>query len=231
MARPKADDHDDKRRAMLKRSAELFARQGYDRTSMAEIAAACGSSKALLYHYYANKEALLLDILHAHLQDLVDVVAAADDAASPPEARLRAMTGALLEAYRDADGEHKIQIAELSRLPPEQQSELRDMERTLVRRFADVIALARPALSGAEGLVKPVTMSLFGMLNWHYMWFRPDGPLTREAYADLAVRLVLDGTAALAAPAVAPTPPTRRRAPPPPSPLAGDGAPTGRLWG
>jgi TetR/AcrR family transcriptional regulator len=42
MARPKSADHDDKRRAILRRSAKLFAQNGYDRTSMAEVASATG---------------------------------------------------------------------------------------------------------------------------------------------------------------------------------------------
>jgi hypothetical protein len=43
----------------------------------------------------------------------------------------------------------------------------------------------------------PVTMSLFGMLNWHYMWFRDGGPMTREDYADLATTLLIEGAQAL----------------------------------
>jgi len=37
----RAKDHDDKRQLILDRSAELFARQGFHRTSIAEIAKAC----------------------------------------------------------------------------------------------------------------------------------------------------------------------------------------------
>jgi microcystin degradation protein MlrC len=40
-------------------------------------------------------------------------------------------------------------------------------------------------------------MSLFGMLNWVYMWFRPGGPVSREEYADLATRLILEGVKAV----------------------------------
>jgi hypothetical protein len=36
-------------------------------------------------------------------------------------------------------------------------------------------------------------MSLFGMLNWVYMWFREGGPITREEYADIATTLMLGG--------------------------------------
>jgi hypothetical protein len=36
-------------------------------------------------------------------------------------------------------------------------------------------------------------MSLFGMLNWSYLWFRDGRGLTRDAYARLATELILAG--------------------------------------
>ena len=195
MARPRAADHDSKRRAILRHSAALFAKNGYDRTSMAEVAAGCGVSKALLYHYYAGKETLLFDILRAHLQDLLDAIAAVDQKLEP-EPRLRALVSALLEAYRDADDEHKIQINELGKLPAFQRRILTDMERALVAAFADTIAASNPEIRRND-LLKPMTMSLFGMLNWHYMWFRERGAMSREDYADLATTLIVEGARAL----------------------------------
>ena len=41
-------------------------------------------------------------------------------------------------------------------------------------------------------------MSLFGMLNWHYMWFKEGGAMTRDDYAELAARLITEGTRDLA---------------------------------
>jgi len=198
MARPRSAGYDDKRQAILDRSAEVFAAHGYDRASMAEVARACGVSKALLYHYYVNKEALLYDILHAHLQVLVDAVNAVDTK-QPARPRLRALVAALLEAYRDADDEHKIQLNELSKLPAKQKKMLTDMERDLVRVFAAAIAAVNPALRDDDALLKPVTMSLFGMVNWHYMWFREGKALSREDYADLVTTLLVEGAAALTA--------------------------------
>jgi TetR/AcrR family transcriptional regulator len=200
MARPRSADYGDKRQAILDRSAALFAAHGYDRASMAELAKACGVSKALLYHYYVNKAALLFDILHDHLQALLDAVNAVDRKL-PPRTRLRVLVGALLEAYRDADDEHKIQLNELGKLPADKQKLLTDMERELVRVFADAIAAVNPDLARDKALLKPVTMSLFGMVNWHYMWFREGKALTREDYAELATTLLVEGAAALTAPA------------------------------
>jgi len=196
MARPRSAEYDEKRQAILDRSAAVFAKHGYDRASMAEVAKACGVSKALLYHYYVNKAALLFDILHDHLQELVDAVSAVDTRL-PPHQRLRALVGALLEAYRDADDEHKIQLNELGKLPARQKKMLTDLERELVHVFAEAIAAVNPALDGGGALLKPVTMSLFGMINWHYMWFREGKALTREDYADLVTTLLVEGAKAL----------------------------------
>jgi AcrR family transcriptional regulator len=197
MARPRAADHDLKRRAILARSAELFAERGYARTSMSEIAAACGTSKALLYHSYENKEQLLHDLLKAHFIKLDGAVQAADAASAPPVERLRRLVAALLAAYEGADALHKVQINELAALPLERQLELKSYERRLVELFAGVLRDINPALGQESHLLKPVTMSLFGMINWSYLWFRPDGPMTRAAYADLVTQITVDGISSL----------------------------------
>jgi len=201
MARPQALDHAEKRSALLKAAAKLFAEAGFDRTSMSEVARSCGVSKALLYHYYESKDVILYDILKLHLEALLVAVAAADAAAraagGTPVERLERLAEALLESYRDANPEHKIQINELGKLTAARQEELKAIERDLVRLFADAICEVHPdlAVAGTRAqLLKPVTMSLFGMLNWHYLWFRPGGPLDRPAYARLAVKILIEGT-------------------------------------
>ena len=193
MARSRAKDHDEKRDAILHRAAVVFARDGYDRSSMASLAAECGISKALLYHYHASKEALLFEILRNHLQDLVDAVEEANDLGLAPEARLETLVVALLDAYRDADAEHKVQLQALQLLPEAEQQQLKTLERRLVAIFADAVRALEPELFDGTALLKPVTMSLFGMLNWVYMWFREGGPVSREDYGNLAARMLVGG--------------------------------------
>ncbi|WP_084540017.1 TetR/AcrR family transcriptional regulator [Azorhizobium doebereinerae] len=211
MARTRAQDYDTKRLAILRRSAELFAQFGYSGTSITMIAEACGVSKALLYHYYPDKEAVLFDILFAHLEDLTVEVERAAAAASDPSERLYALAAGLLEAYRDADAEHQVQIANLKLLPEERQEALRGLERNLVRIFSDALAEAVPEV-GRGPFLKPLTMSLFGMLNWHYLWFREGKGLSRADYARLVTQLVAAGAdAAVAAVAATPAAPAARK--------------------
>ena len=86
----------------------------------------------------------------------------------------------------------------MSKLAPERHRELVGMERELVAIFAESIAQVLPAIGRDKSLLKPVTMSLFGMLNWHYMWFREQGSMSRENYADLATTVLIEGAQALA---------------------------------
>lgn len=192
MARSRAKDYDDKRLSMLHRAAELFAASGYVGTSMNTIADACGVSKALLYHYYPDKEAILFDILSSHLETLVEAVRKASAATSDPVERFRTIVATLLELYRHADAEHQVQIASLKLLPKEKQQPLLASERILVGIMSDALAAAIPAAK-QKRVLKPLTMSVFGMLNWHYMWFREGGPMTRADYADFVAQMVLAG--------------------------------------
>ncbi len=197
MPRTRAKDYDDKREAILHGAASIFARDGYDRASMARLASEMGVSKALLYHYYTSKEALLYDIIESHLQELVEAVESADDARLPPEARLERLVTALLEAYRDADDEHRVQLSGMRLLPEAEQNALKELERQLVRLFAGIIHDLNPGAFGETQLLKPVTMSLFGMLNWFYMWFREGGGISRSDYAKLATHMLVSGVATL----------------------------------
>ena len=198
MARTKAVDYDQKRLMILGIAAGMFAAEGYDRTSMSALASACGMSKAHVYHYYKNKDALLYDVIRGHLEELCEDVESADDPQADPQTRLENLCKSLLTAYQDADNEHKVQLNALKFLGEKEQEHIKELERRLVVVFADAIRGINPKFADADDvLLKPVTMSLFGMLNWHYMWFRPDGPVSRDDYASIATRIVLNGATSL----------------------------------
>ncbi|HQT76853.1 MAG: TetR family transcriptional regulator [Rhodospirillales bacterium 20-64-7] len=192
MARPRAQDYAEKRESILRHAASLIARHGYTATSISMIAEACGISKALLYHYYPDKEALLFDILHAHLQHLVGRVEAVAATAPQGEQRLQAFGETLLDAYRDAHDQHQIQIANLPLLPQDRQAILRALERRIVDAVAASIRAALPDIAASASLM-PLTMSWFGMLNWHYLWFREGRGLTRAECARMFSRLIVAG--------------------------------------
>jgi len=175
-------------------AAAVFAEKGMDKASMAQIASHCQVSKALLYHYYPSKDQLIFAIIHGHLLDLEASIAMAIDPRRPPEELLGVLVGVTLDKYRGADDAHRVQLVCSGTLSVEQQAEIRAVERKIVRHFAEVLARINPRLDTPERpLLMPVTMSLFGMMNWVYMWFRDGGLITRADYAEVATTLILEG--------------------------------------
>lgn len=194
MARTRASDFEDKQRSILANAATVFAEQGMEKASMSQIASFAGVSKSLLYHYYPSKDALIFAIIQNHLEDLDTAVAAVNIPLAGPEERLRALVRATLDNYRDADNEHKVQLNAGVALNDDQKAKIHAIERRIVKRFSAVLREIKPSLESPERpLLMPVTMSLFGMMNWVYMWFRDGGAITRDDYADVATTLILEG--------------------------------------
>ena len=198
MARARASDFEEKQHSILKSAAAVLAEQGMEKASMAQIASHCQVSKALLYHYYPNKNELIFAIIHTHLFELETSLAAAVDESLSPEAKLRVLVGVVLEKYQGADDAHKVQLVGMDALSDEQRAEIRAIERQIVRHFSKVLREINPNLDRPERpLLMPITMSLFGMLNWVYTWFREGGLISREDYADVATTLILEGIKAV----------------------------------
>jgi len=110
MARTRAADFEEKQRGILDKAAQVFAEQGMEKASMSQIATVAQVSKALLYHYYPSKDALIFAIIITHLEGLDAAIEAADNPALAPEPRLRKLVGTVLENYRGADNQHKVQL-------------------------------------------------------------------------------------------------------------------------
>lgn len=193
MARTIAKDHDEKRVGIRVAAARIFAAQGVDRASMSAIAKACGISKALIYHYYASKAELLFDILECHLEGLNKVVDAVPPAA--PKDYFRALVREILLAYAGADDLHRILINSRDVLSREQQAAIIEIQKRLISKVSNAIVEVGPALEGPK--LHQVTMSVFGMINWYFMWNRSADAATRRDYADVVVNLTMEGLGAI----------------------------------
>ncbi|MAB08353.1 MAG: TetR family transcriptional regulator [Rhodobacteraceae bacterium] len=198
MARTRAKDFEEKQHQLLLIAAHVFATQGMEKASMAGIASRAGVSKSLLYHYYPSKSELIFSIIYAHLTDLEAELAEADDASLPPRERLEKLVTAVLLAYEGADDQHKVQLNAGEALSDEQRSLITGLERQIVKHFSAVLNEIHPQLDKPDRpLLMPVTMSLFGMMNWVYMWFRDGGKISRRDYARMATTLILEGVKAV----------------------------------
>ncbi len=199
MPRGRASGYDQQREQILLRAAELFARQGYGATSMNQVALACGVSKPALYHYVRDKYQLLVEIAEDHVGRLLALVAQVQARPMTPQARVRELISRLLESYADAQAAHRVLTEDVRFLEPADRERVLGVQREVVAAFADAIADVRPELRAAD-LHKPLTMLLFGMMNWMFTWMQPGGRLTHAAMAPIVADLFFGGLDAVRLP-------------------------------
>jgi len=195
MARTRAHDFEEKKRAILESAAAVFARMGMEKASMSHIATHSGVSKALLYHYYPAKDVLIFEIVQTHLSDIDEALESALHTAQEdtPHIQLQKIVRCILECYKNADDPHKVQLNCSASLNPEQIQQIHALERRIVDKVCAVLRAINPSINAQRPLSMPIAMSLFGILNWVYMWFRPGGALSRDDYADLVAKMLMDG--------------------------------------
>lgn len=194
MSRPRAATYDDQRTLILARAAELFARRGYTAASMNEVAAACTVSKATLYHYVRDKHALLAQIAAEHVARLEALVREVKSQRLAPGAELDALIRRFTAAYADAQHEHRVLTEDVKFLHDNERAEVEAGQRRVVAAFAATIARVRPDLAP---LATPLSMLLFGMINWTFTWMKPGGALTHETLAPIVAELFFGGLPAV----------------------------------
>jgi len=200
VARPRSASYADQLESILAASARLFATRGYTATTMNEVAAACGVSKATLYHYVSDKQGLLARITAGHVARLEALVADVVARGLAPEAQLRELIHCFMQVYASAEHQHRVLTEDVKFLGDTDRERVLDAQRRVVAAFADAVAALRPDV-GKAGLHKPLAMLLFGMINWTFTWLHAGGALTHETLAPVVVDLFFGGLPAVAVPA------------------------------
>ena len=178
---------------MLRGAVDLFIRQGYDATSMSDLAAELGLSKAALYHHVPSKSTLLERALDEALDALEQALdAAGTDRGSSAYHRLRAAVRSsvlVLVAHLPAvtlllrvRGNGPVEVEALRR------------RRAVDERLAGLVTEAVHEGTVRGDLPPDLTSRLlFGTVNSLVEWVRPDGRYDAEALAEAVSRLVFEG--------------------------------------
>jgi AcrR family transcriptional regulator len=198
MARPKSSQHEIRRDEILDVAAQCFADRSYPAASMNDIAAAGGTSKARLYHYYESKEAILFDLLDRYTQRLLAVIgqveATAQRRSLDDRATLHELVRSFLEEYEHSATRHVALLHDVKFLGDTQRDMILNRQRDVVSAVTRFLRRAYPARVTAANQTS-VTMMLFGMINWTFTWLRPGGPMTYSAFAEDVIGMLEHGLA------------------------------------
>jgi AcrR family transcriptional regulator len=179
---------------VLRRAIELFNQQGYDATSIGDLARELGITKSAIYHHVPSKEALLAAALDEALDGLSRAIDAAlnEAAGTSADERLRSAVRQSVEIL----GDHLPAVTLLLRVRGNSEVELAALKR---RRVLDdkLAGLVQAAVD--EGALRDdiapelISRLLFGMVNSLVEWYRPDGPIPVEDLSAVIVDLAFEG--------------------------------------
>ena len=176
MARETATDS---RQDILRTAARLFQQQGYDGTSMNDVAAALKLSKGGLYHHFQSKDEILFHLMDHAMDITQERVIEPVRRVADPEERLRTLIRLHIEVVLSVrDREITVMLHENHPLPPALRRRINTRKKEYVHFVEGLIADVQRARA-APGRVsaRAAAFALLGMLNWIYQWYRPEGEL------------------------------------------------------
>ena len=184
------------REAIDRAAVELFARLGYHATSMRALAAAAEIQPAAIYHWYANKEAILVGLQDDFMERLTARVTSAMDRHAEPALRLAAAVREHVVFHGNHRQEAFATDSEIRALSPKPRKALiakRDAYQDIF--IAEIEAgIADGSLRSSDPRVAAYAILL--QCTGVALWFDPAGELDLDRVADVHVELVLGSVGA-----------------------------------
>ncbi|KPQ21651.1 MAG: transcriptional regulator, TetR family [Rhodobacteraceae bacterium HLUCCA24] len=193
MARTQSKHYPEIRENILKAAAQLFANQGYATTTIEDLSRACTTSRGALYHYFESKEDILFHIIEGHVTAMYASLERALEGLEDPEERLRAIVRTVIAINVTTRAEQIVLLNETNQLKQAEQDSIREQQRRIVGILRRELIRIGSASTMTSDYEKVFTMMFLGMVNYTYVWFDPDGPVSPQEYADLSVDVFLRG--------------------------------------
>lgn len=185
---------ENRREHLIQTAARLFNDQGYERTSVRQLAEAVGILSGSVFHHFDSKEDILLAVMTTTIETMTNRLQAASAASNDVSERLLALIRTELELLH-GDTRHGVAVTffQWHSLGETNQQHVLAMRADYERIWLDALGQAH-----ASGLIHTdpfITRRLLtGANGWTIYWYRPDGRLDLDALA-AEVRTLLTGPA------------------------------------
>ena len=182
-------------RKILTVAARLFWENGYQGTSIDEIARKTGMNKATIYYYFKNKVALLYEIISAPLEEMIEIAEKTFESDLGPTEKLKSLIRGHIEYQLNHLGFVGIGHIERKNLPKgflRKYLERRDKYESF---FRQVINAGIEADRFASADVKLGSLFTLGFVTSITQWYDPKGRFSVDEIASEACKYVLNALA------------------------------------
>ena len=164
------------RERILAAAVDLFATQGYDATSVAQVIERAGLTKGGLYHHFASKDALLYEVYGDLITRQLEQMDAILARRLPAAETLRALITDLVVSTAESAQRAMVFWRESHRLDDEHTAAYRAARRRYHDAMRKLIRSAQTSGVFAQvASADTVTFTIFGVINELPLWYRPSG--------------------------------------------------------
>ncbi|UCD25020.1 MAG: TetR family transcriptional regulator [Gemmatimonadota bacterium] len=183
--------YDERLHNLLRTAADVFAQQGYHATSMRDLSKATGMSLAGMYYYVRCKDELLYQIQERCFMGVLAGARSAIESGTDPAARIDRLIQHHVTFFTEHMSEMKVLSHEADSLTSERQESINQLKKQYVTLLADLIGDAQEDAAKADKRV--AAYALFGMMNWIYTWYDPEGDIKPQDLAEHFSEIFLHG--------------------------------------
>lgn len=182
------------RQKIIDVASRLMSEKGYKAATFQEIADKVGIHKSTIFHYFKNKEELLLAILRSSIEGSTErLTRLVEDTSLSPEEKLRAAIRThldLLVKYKDNVNVYNSELRFLSVEKRHGYLRKRKLYGHCIEHIVD--ELKKQNAGYFKGLdTKIVAFAILGMCNWVGRWYRENGRYTLKEIAEMFYRLIM----------------------------------------
>lgn len=176
----------------------MFGDQGYERTSMADIAAAVGVVEGALYKHFPGKRDLLLEATRAYLAPRFDATRSQLGGVTGTRNRLRFVIWSHLREFIDDPGICRLVIQEIRPFDDHRESVVQPLLRSHTELLIGILEDAGRAGELRSGVQPAVVRDLVfgGIEHLAHRVLRGRGTIDADALADGLTDLIMSGISA-----------------------------------
>lgn len=180
-------------RTVINTSAEIFASEGYRKSTLTTVADKLGVSKPALYYYVKNKHHILWLIFEEIMEKYISSAKDAIINETDPKIKMQILIENHAHCLFNNKSLSIIFQREQSELNPEEHKILKAHLHEYNRIFT---AVHREGIN--KGIFKEldsriIVMCIFGMINWTYQWYDDKGPLPKEEIINVYMKMIEEG--------------------------------------
>lgn len=174
---------------VLQAATELFRKQGFERTTVRDLASRIGIQSGSIFHHFPSKQAILCAVMEENIRISIARLEAAGAGEAEPRQRLLKMVESELESiHSEARHALSVLVFEWRSVDDESQAKLLELRQRYEELWIQAVAELRPELAADEVFV--LRKLLAGAINWSSTWFRPGGRLSTLQLAERTVEMV-----------------------------------------